>query len=92
MANAASTEHAKIVGHLADAAAVSVGVAAWVEWLPPIAAALSILWLLIQISDYMWKKFHTRKHDRRQGERRQLMYDVKEERRNHERRYADRRK
>lgn len=90
--NVQTSDHAKVLGHVADAAAVSVGIATWVQWLPPIAAALSIIWLLIQISDYIVRKVHARKHDRRQHDRRVMNYVVQTERRVCERRYSDRRK
>jgi len=45
------THVAKIV---ADLGAVSVTAAALMQWLPPISAALSIIWLSIQI--YEWAK------------------------------------
>ena len=41
---------------VADIAAVSVTAAALMQWLPPIAAGLSIVWLSIQIVDYIFVK------------------------------------
>lgn len=35
--------------HVADAGAVAVAGAAWVDWLPSLAAILSIIWLLLRI-------------------------------------------
>lgn len=35
--------------HTVDAVAVTVAGATWVDWLPDIAAGLSIVWLLIRI-------------------------------------------
>lgn len=35
--------------HTVDAAAVGVAGATWVDWLPDIAAGLSIVWLLLRI-------------------------------------------
>lgn len=35
--------------HTADAVAVGVAGATWIDWLPDIAAGLSIVWLLIRI-------------------------------------------
>ena len=35
--------------HTVDAVAVGVAGATWVDWLPDIAAGLSIVWLLIRI-------------------------------------------
>jgi hypothetical protein len=39
-----------------DAVAGVVAVASWADLLPKIAAALSILWLLIQLGEWAWKK------------------------------------
>lgn len=39
-------EHAK---HVIDAAAITTVVATLMQWLPPIAAALTIVWTLIRI-------------------------------------------
>ena len=39
-----------------DAAAAGVTVAAILQWLPPIAAALSIVWLCIQITEWALNK------------------------------------
>ena len=39
-----------------DVAAVSITAASWLQWLPPIAAGLSIVWLTIQIGDYIFVK------------------------------------
>jgi hypothetical protein len=35
--------------HAVDVAAVGVAGATWVDWLPDVAAGLSIVWLLIRI-------------------------------------------
>lgn len=43
-----------------DGAAVGVWLAAMSNWLPPIAAALSIVWLLIQIGDWCLRKWRKR--------------------------------
>jgi len=37
------------VKHITDAAAVAVAGATWLDWLPDLAAALSVLWLAIRI-------------------------------------------
>lgn len=47
--------------HTMDAGAATVWIASMAEILPPIAAALSILWLLIQIGDFIWRKLRKRK-------------------------------
>jgi hypothetical protein len=39
----------ELAKHTADAAAVTVAGATWFNWLPDIAAGLSIVWLLIRI-------------------------------------------
>lgn len=46
-----------------DIVAGGVTVAALIEWLPPIAAALSILWLSIQVGEWVWKKWKLYKND-----------------------------
>ena len=46
----------EVVKHVIDLGAVSIWAAAMMELLPPIAAALSIVWLSIQIVDYIVKK------------------------------------
>lgn len=55
-----ATEPAKIA---LDVAAGSVAVAALMEWLPPIAAALSIIWLSIQVGEWCWKKWKAYKDE-----------------------------
>lgn len=45
-----------VVRHTADACAAGISVACVVEWLPPAAAFLSIIWLSIQIIDWVYKK------------------------------------
>ena len=40
-----------------DAVAVGAGFASWLDWLPPIAALLSILWLSIQIGTWVHTTF-----------------------------------
>lgn len=39
-----------------DAGAAVVAVASWADLLPKVAAGLSILWLLVQIGEWVWKK------------------------------------
>jgi hypothetical protein len=43
----------------ADVAAAGIAGGSLLGLLPNIAAALSILWLLIQIGDWAWKKWRT---------------------------------
>ena len=45
-----------IVRQTADACAAGIGVACIVEWLPPIAALLSIIWLSLQIVDFCYRR------------------------------------
>ena len=42
--------------HVADVAAVSITAATLMQWLPPIAAGLTIIWVVIQILDYLLVK------------------------------------
>lgn len=42
------------VKHILDGASMATAVAAVTAWLPPIAAALSIVWYLIRIFDW-WR-------------------------------------
>jgi len=44
------------VRHTIDVCAAGVWIAAAVEWLPPVAALMSIIWLGIQIFEYILKK------------------------------------
>jgi hypothetical protein len=44
-----------------DATAAATALASFVGWLPSIAALLSIVWLSIQIGEWMWKKWRARK-------------------------------
>jgi hypothetical protein len=51
----------------ADVAAVGIAGAAWMQWLPAIAAAISIVWFLIQIWESKtvqeWaRKRHEKRH------------------------------
>jgi predicted small integral membrane protein len=46
-------EHVKLA---ADGIAVSAAVASWMTWLPPIAALLSIIWLLLQIGTWVYDR------------------------------------
>lgn len=48
--------HEEGVKTVLDIAAFSATIAAIVQWLPPVAAVLSIIWLSIQILDYLIKK------------------------------------
>ena len=42
--------------HTADAVAVGVAGATWIDWLPSIAAGLSIIWLLMRMGDWIYEK------------------------------------
>jgi hypothetical protein len=42
--------------HVGDVCAAGLGVACLIDWLPPTAAFFSIVWLVIQIFDYFYKK------------------------------------
>ena len=44
-------------GNALDLTAFGIIGASWMEWLPTIAAALSIVWLLIRIGDWIYAKF-----------------------------------
>lgn len=51
------------IKHIVDGAALSATFAALMQWLPPIAAALSIIWTVIRIAEsetvkrvYIWVK------------------------------------
>ncbi len=59
-------EAVKTVG---DIAAGSVAIATLVQWLPTIAAGLSVLWLLIRIYEYVLEKFRARR-DKREADKR----------------------
>jgi len=50
-----------VVRHTLDVGAAGVWIASMAELLPPIAAFLSIIWLSIQIVDYIIKKWRGRK-------------------------------
>ena len=47
------SEHAK---HAVDALAVGGTVATMIDWLPDIAAGLSVIWLLMRIYDWISSK------------------------------------
>ena len=51
-----STDIVQTTKYALDAGAIGVTIASIASWLPPTAAALSIIWLSIQIFDYFWKK------------------------------------
>lgn len=48
--------HVNLAKVALDTAAVSITAASLMQWLPPTAAALSIVWLTIQIVDYVFVK------------------------------------
>lgn len=48
--------HTQTMKHAADFAAVTTAGFSFLGWLPPISAALSILWLSIQIIEWVLKK------------------------------------
>lgn len=50
-----------IARHTADVCAAGIGVACIASWLPPIAASLSIVWLCIQIFEYIHNKIKGKK-------------------------------
>lgn len=50
------SQKAENMKHVADACSYGIGAACVMEWLPPVAALLSIIWLGIQIFDYVKKK------------------------------------
>ena len=45
------------IKHGLDATAAATAFASFLGWLPSIAALLSIIWLAIQIGEWMWKKW-----------------------------------
>ena len=47
----------KHVLYAIDALAVSASFASFLNWLPPIAAFLSIIWLVIQIGSWVYDRF-----------------------------------
>lgn len=46
-------QHEGTMKQVADVAAVSATAGAIMQWLPPIAAGLSIVWVLIRIYEYV---------------------------------------
>ena len=52
------TDQVKIVG---DVLSASVVLATLADWLPPVAAAMSIIWLSMQIWDWIARKLDTNK-------------------------------
>lgn len=50
------------VKNVMDGAAAIVGIGAVVQWLPPLAAGLTIIWTLIRIYD--WVRAQTKKEPR----------------------------
>ena len=42
----------RLIADVTDVAAGAVGLAALVKWLPPIAAAFTILWVIIRIFEW----------------------------------------
>ena len=47
------SEHNEIIRTTTDVAAGSIAVGAVVQWLPPIAAALTVIWLCIRLYEYV---------------------------------------
>tara|TARA_Y100000004_G_scaffold36186_1_gene38819 strand:- start:50 stop:205 length:156 start_codon:yes stop_codon:yes gene_type:complete len=43
--------------NVGDAAAGLTGLAAFFEWLPTIAAAMTVLWYTARIGEWLWEKF-----------------------------------
>tara|TARA_B100001123_G_scaffold449834_1_gene617014 strand:+ start:7045 stop:7200 length:156 start_codon:yes stop_codon:yes gene_type:complete len=43
--------------NIGDAAAGVTGFAAFFEWLPTIAAALTVIWYTARIGEWMWEKW-----------------------------------
>ena len=44
-------------GNALDLTAFGAAGAVWVDWLPPIVAILSIIWLTIRICDWIYARF-----------------------------------
>ena len=44
-------------GNVGDLAAYGIIGASWMDWLPYIATALTIVWLAIRIGDWIYAKF-----------------------------------
>ena len=46
-----------VVRHTIDVCAVGLSAACVMQWLPPVAAGLSIIWLTLQIGNFIYTKF-----------------------------------
>ncbi len=44
------------VKNVVDVVAIGGATATWIDWLPDIAAGLSIVWLALRIGDWLWQK------------------------------------
>ena len=49
-------EHGHTIRYTLDGIAGLITLGALAQVLPPVAAGLSIIWVLIQIADWAWKK------------------------------------
>lgn len=54
------TDHASAAKHVMDAGAAATAFASFLGWLPSIAALFSIIWLSIQIGEWLYKKWKAR--------------------------------
>ena len=51
------------VKHTVDAASALVAFGALMQWLPVLASALTIVWYLIRIGEWVYSKFKHKEHD-----------------------------
>ena len=59
---------AAVLKHTADYLAVTITVATFTQWLPPIAAALTIVWTGIRIYDYFENRYLKKKNKKDEGD------------------------
>lgn len=50
-------DHHESIKNVADVTAGVIGIAALLQWLPALAAGLTIIWTLIRIFDWAEKRF-----------------------------------
>lgn len=47
--------------HVTDVVAGSLGVAAWLHWMPEVAATLTVIWYVIRFIEYIREKVNGKK-------------------------------
>ncbi len=58
-----------VIKTVGDVAAGSVAIATLVQWLPTLAAGLSVIWLAIRIYEYVMEKIKARREKREADKR-----------------------